>query len=160
MPAVGKTARRAARVRPPQRGSLVERSRSDKVPALAFGDGGAEGVEGISVKGRHHAQIRVDGNHGGFLSAQAAIQPGMSPNIGPDGHLGKSMFGRTMVASSGRMRTLYPHASMLSDVQIKLLVIQIPLRRYMGLKAPPGCFTLLDVMEEASLLEPASSRSA
>lgn len=119
LPAVGKTARRAARARPPQRGGLVERSRSDKVPALAFGDGGAEGVEGVSVKGRHHAQIRVDGNHGGFLSAQAAIQPGMSPNIGPDGHLGKSMFGRTMVASSGRMRTLYPHASILSDHVLK-----------------------------------------
>jgi hypothetical protein len=36
-----------------------------------------------------------------FLSTQVAIRSGMSPNIGPDGHLGKSMLGNTNGSTTG-----------------------------------------------------------
>src|SRR5699024_7579381 len=69
---------------------------SDQGPAPSLGDCGAEGLEPVGVERRDKAPVGVC-DHGEFLSAQAATQPGMSPNIGPGGRLGKSMFGIPMV---------------------------------------------------------------
>jgi hypothetical protein len=61
--------------------------------AFALRDGRAKGIELVGIERRDHAQAGICGGHGRFLSAQATIKPGMSPNIGSDGHSGKSMFG-------------------------------------------------------------------
>lgn len=94
--AVGEAARRAGRARAPELGGLGEGPGSDQGPAPSLGDCGAEGLEPVGVERRDKAPVGVC-DHGEFLSAQAATQPGMSPNIGPGGRLGKSMFGIPMV---------------------------------------------------------------
>ena len=91
--AVGKRAGRTRWMRIPKLDRLIERSGADEVSASALLDSRAKGIEVDGIEGRDRVSVGVDGNHGEFLSAQAAIRSGMSPNIGPDGHLGKSMFG-------------------------------------------------------------------
>ena len=82
---------------PPETGRLGKRARAYQLSAMALCDSGSELVELTTVERGDHVRVRVGSNHGEFPSAQAAIQPGMSPNIGPDDHLGKSMFGNAML---------------------------------------------------------------
>lgn len=93
----------ARRARAPQPRGLVERPGPNERPAPALRDGIAEGGEVLVAERRDHAPAGVGGDHGSFLFAQAATQPGMSPNIGPDGHLGKSTFGTAKgITSDGK----------------------------------------------------------
>lgn len=84
-------------MRPPETCGFGKRACSYRLSAATLCDGGSEQIELAGVERGDHARIGVGGNHGEFLSAQAAIQSGMSPNIGPDGQLGKSMFGNAML---------------------------------------------------------------